>query len=291
MNIALKSVLCLIAILVGSVTEGLPVDSVIAFSLIVVFGIPHGATDHILNNFIQNKEIDGKPSIAFLTKYLLVIALYGLLWVLLPSLSLLIFLTISAFHFVEAQFQMIRTNVVLKYTASFSWGVAALAILLFTKASALSLLIVPHLISEDVMQVLIEYRLFLVSASIALALGLSLVISPRMFIKELIELGLLFTIALNTSLLFAFATFFAFWHSRDAVAHQLSLLKPVKLDLKTWIKLATPYSLMSVFGIGMMLILFGYTSTDFPLVTAFFVLVALITLPHVIVMSTFYRRA
>ncbi|MEQ8714362.1 MAG: Brp/Blh family beta-carotene 15,15'-dioxygenase, partial [Cyclobacteriaceae bacterium] len=111
--------------------------------------------------------------------------------------------------------------------------------------------------------------------------------------KELAEFLLLLVISYNTSLLYAFAVFFVFWHSWDATSVQIFKLSTVKkgFNIKNWIKEAAPFTILSWAGIGLLLWLSTYWMSSWPLVTLFFILVSIITLPHTIVMSRFYKAS
>ncbi len=67
--------------------------------LIVFIGIPHGATDHVVFNYLS----DSKPStiyiiINFYLGYIFLILAYSVCWYLFLSFSLIIFIIISAYH-------------------------------------------------------------------------------------------------------------------------------------------------------------------------------------------------
>ncbi len=279
------------AILIGSQVQGTWVDYAVAFLLILFFGIPHGATDHALTNWIKSKKVDARPTSRFLVSYNLVILLYAVLWFYVPSMALLIFLLVSAFHFGETQFLQIRLQRSAKRLLELSWGWSVLAIILFSDFGYLASLTVPYLMDAEVLSWIEANQAFLLYVPVAMALGISLFVHWKLMVKELIELGLIVVIAMNTSLLFSFAIFFAFWHSRDAVVHQIVKFRRGQAGFawQSWARLSLPFTLLSLAGMAILIASFYLFSVDIPLITAFFVLVALITLPHVIVMSRFYN--
>lgn len=273
-------------------------DVFLAFTLILVFGIPHGATDHILHNINQEQELDKKPKAKFLIYYLSIILLYALLWHVLPALSLVLFIIISAFHFGETQLLNAEKwgkafkNKWIKNLSYFFWGLTVLLLIFQAHIEEVSAIISPYLISEEMMLWIdSNFTLILTISLIATFSGLIL-IGIKAMVIQLIEMAVLFLLANFTSLLFSFAIFFAFWHSRDAVREQILKIRGYKNDfsLKDWGKLALPYTLISLIGIVLIISFSSFQKVDIPLLTLFFILVALITLPHVFVMNTFYRN-
>jgi len=93
---------------------------------ILLFGIPHGAIDHII--FFKKRKI---TQLKFYLIYLGLIVAFVTMWHITPVLSLIFFLLISAFHFGESQFEDIKLNKFFKNTFYFFWGVALLSTLIF----------------------------------------------------------------------------------------------------------------------------------------------------------------
>jgi Brp/Blh family beta-carotene 15,15'-monooxygenase len=263
----------------------------LAFALIVIFGIPHGATDHVLHNLLKEGKINKVPQAGFLLFYLGVITAYGILWYLFPALSLLLFLAISAFHFGETQLVEIETITWHKYLSWIAWGSLALLLIFYPHLDEVGQLIAPWLISESIMKTITDaYPILLGLNSLILVITL-IPLGFNILYLQITEMLILLALSWFSSLLLSFAIFFAFWHSRDAMALQLKKIsfRISGFNLKQWISLALPYTAVSLFGIASIVLIFNFSSIDFPLVTLFFILVALITLPHVFVMTRFYR--
>ena len=292
MNILSKSVITLFAMILGTALQGTWVDYTLALGMILIVGIPHGATDHVLSNWIKTSKIEERPTLKFLFTYVMMILGYGVLWYFFPSVSLLLFLLISAYHFGETQFQESEIHRGLKIIIQTTWGISVLSIILLSDTDYLSMLITPFLVEENMMQWVANHATTLLITPLLLNIGTIAVLGKKRLIKELIELGLIYCISTNTSLLFSFAVFFVCWHSRDAVLHQVNKLNIYSnlFNLKKWIRLSIPFSIIAVIGILILVMVFYSFRIEIPLVTVFFILVALITLPHVIVMSTFYQK-
>lgn len=289
MTILAKLLVMIFSLLVFEVVEGTLAEYVIAFAMIALFGIPHGATDHTLYSLGESQSKSKGLNWKFLGTYLVVMVAYAGLWYLSPFISFIAFLLMSAFHFGEAQLAYTRKLKMINRIAMLS-GISFLMILFLPHTDEVSTYIVPYFVSELVYEQFLAVGGYLTVISMLGLVLLLFLTRKELVIKEVIDLILVFVISYNTSLLFAFAIFFVFWHSWDATTIQIFKISLLKkgFNLRSWMKEAAPFSLISWFGIAVLLWLSTYWSTSWPLVTLFFVLVSIITLPHAIVMSRFY---
>ncbi len=267
-------------------------DLYLAFTLILIFGIPHGATDHILHNLVDKKKMISKPKLKFLFYYLGIILSYALLWYLIPGIALFVFLVVSAFHFGETQLHRLESKNWIKSLNYFFWGSSILLLIFEPHLAEVQSIVSPHLLDPGSMKWVISNYYYLLYASLLTSFVFLIGEGLNTLISQIIEFLILYLIANFTSLILAFALFFAFWHSRDATYDQIIRIRKYAFDfnIKYWLKLAAPYSLISILGIALIILLSFYIELEIPIITLFFVLVALITLPHVFVMSTFYRK-
>ena len=293
MPVLYKAILLLLALLVGSLTQGTSLDLVLAFSLILIMGIPHGATDHYLFNLLTEKKNLKKPGKVFILIYLSLMAAYSALWYFFPALSLVIFLVISAYHFGETQFLYLKKEDWPAKALYLSWGTLVLLLILRSDTDFLETLIVPYLIDPSVFQWVELYGMYCSGFLLMATLVLLLVVRRNRIPKELAELAIIYILSSNLSLLLSFAIFFAFWHSRDSAVAQLVGIRKTyqKFLWRNWLSLTLPFTAISVVGIALLVGVFYFISSPLPLITLFFILIALITLPHVFVMSRFYQRA
>ena len=63
-----------------------------------------------------------------------------------------------------------------------------------------------------------------------------------------------------------------------------------QFDLKDWIKAAIPFSLMSLFGIGLLLWVAAWEGLPFHPVLLFFIAVSMLTLPHINLVGSLYGK-
>jgi Brp/Blh family beta-carotene 15,15'-monooxygenase len=287
-----KGIITFASLLIFYLIGDTKLELVFAFALIAIMGIAHGATDHLLVQHLPVSKMKKWPLWKFIGAYLSIMMTYAALWYFFNGLAFLIFLIISAYHFGEAQLMIHKNKLRIVRFTYFLWGCCALLVLFLPHLTETKGLIVPYLIGIDTFEFFQNYALFILGI-FGLPLLLLLVLSSRaLFIRESIELAMLYIISSYTSLLVGFAVFFALWHAYDATSFQLLKLSEIKkgFGMRAWIRNATPYTVISWVGIIVIILLAVQLDLSWPLVTLFFVLVSLITLPHVMIMSRFYSE-
>lgn len=266
----------------------------------LVLGIPHGATDHIV--FFAQKNTSPKPSswAYFFKIYLGIMLAYTLAWYFLPLLCFMAFLIFSAYHFGQSQLHYfeIKEKKWLKPILYISWGnVLLLSILGFNTADTLSILEnTPFL---DLMGfVLLHFEYFFgINAGlmlvILLGLGLQGKINFLKILQELALLALLLFLCWSTSLLWSFAIYFALWHSLQTIEQEIKVFSAgfeQGYSWKNYIKDALPFSLISFVGIGLILIglyIFEFNTPN--LLFGFFVMISILTAPHAWLIEGIYE--
>ncbi len=108
-------------------------------------------------------------------------------------------------------------------------------------------------------------------------------------VKELFFIGVLFIVFNSATLLLAFAIYFILWHSVPSMIDQIKYLYGTvsTTTIKKYMISSFPYWLISVIGMGILLLLFRdnlNTSLAF-----FFSFLAAITFPHVLVINRLYK--
>ena len=97
--------------------------------MLLMTGIPHGGLDHIIARTTANVSNKKFNILSFLGRYILAIAAYTCCWLIFPSLSLLFFILISAWHFGETDIPDDKHKILLS-VCRFSWGTLVLMLLL-----------------------------------------------------------------------------------------------------------------------------------------------------------------
>jgi len=248
---------------------------------LVFLGIPHGG-----NDVFYRKEKTPMGTVRFLSMYLGVMLLYLLLWYYFPGLSLLIFLIISIHHFGQSNF---NTHRILSFDSLLlgSWLVI-FPILLHGKEvfGIFSNMLGQRFVVLDFIAHLGQLNLLVIALFFALVYGAVLYKLQRSsFFSYLLQWVLVSLWYWLTPLLLGFVVVFCFWHSLQSMQYQLTYIKTkYEQDWKKTLLGFAPLGLIAILGMGFLLRFDLKSNLSFA-----FVLLSLVTLPHVIVMDGIYR--
>ena len=262
---------------------------------ILLFGIPHGAIDHIL--FFKKKSMS---QLKFYGLYLGLIFLFVLLWLKFPLVSFSFFLVISAFHFGESQFVDAKLTVrSLNPFLFLFWGLALLATLMYYNISELAA-ITAYFKDTQGFSVVYNENLFIyffyITNITTIFLLVFLFIKNQISIKRLSSELFLIALIHLTFFLFpfviGFTLYFVVLHSIRVMNQEYLFFKSedVSFSLIKFLKLLLPYSLLSIFFTSVLLILshIGFLGISIPFLSI--IIISVITLPHAIVMHIFYKK-
>jgi len=262
---------------------------------ILLFGIPHGAIDHIL--FFRKRTMS---QLKFYSLYLGLIVVFIAAWLYFPILSFVFFLILSAFHFGESQFVDAKLSLRnLNPLLFLFWGLSLLATLMYYNIGEL---VAITAFFKDTQGLAVVYNAELIFAFFAITnLTTIALILYLFFKKELSTKRLsseLFLIALIhlTFFLFpftiGFTLYFVVLHSIRVMNQEYLFFKAedASFGIKAFLKLLMPYSLLSIFFTTVLLALshFGYLGISIPFLSI--IIISVITLPHAIVMHIFYNK-
>jgi Brp/Blh family beta-carotene 15,15'-monooxygenase len=255
------------------------------FALILLaVGIPHGAIDHLISNPVF--EISSFK--LFLIKYLSLIGGYLIVWYFFPLFALFAFLVMSAYHFGQTHFIHISSPVKHSMLLNISRGGYFLAAILVgnwdTTRSILS--------SLTSLEFINEYRFWILGSFLILTVLIQSFFGPRWSKTHLLELIILGPILYFTPLLIGFIIYFGFWHSLPSMLKEYDYLKKFKAyetPSKFAVQLA-PFSLISLLGIAVILFLGIKYLDENELILLFFILISLISFPHILYMDQFLRK-
>jgi Brp/Blh family beta-carotene 15,15'-monooxygenase len=255
------------------------------FSVILVLvGIPHGGIDHL----IHNPEIRPKGLVHFIIRYLLLMSAYGLLWWLLPVAALIAFLGMSAYHFGQSHFLeqgQLQPKEGLLYLLK---GSFFLSVILFGDWEMTQEILSPIL----TVSIPETYRLL----SMGLLMACSLLGHGRknrsFSLGDALDYLILVPILYFSPLLISFAVYFGFWHSLPSMLAEYKYLSqhpsfnsPLKFG-----KQLLPFSGISLIGITAILFVGLEFLESSQLYLLFFVMISLISLPHILYMDTFLKE-
>ena len=259
--------------------------------LILIIGVSHGSLDHVKGGkLIKIFKIENMT--LFYISYILIAVIVITLWVLAPSILLIIFLLVASYHFGKEDTQFLHN-----YNSNF------MSILYFLKGS-LVILAPLYFHFEETIEIfkllLIDNENFYSSLSfiennrlIDLGIILSSISSIILFIKKfnLKNFSIFFDyfsiLILNYYLspLIAFTAYFCFLHS---VRHSMTLIyeldnNNMKNGLLIFIKKAMPLTVLTavICLIGIYLLNFKYEFND-SIIKVIFIGLASLTFPHIL---------
>jgi beta-carotene 15,15'-dioxygenase len=254
--------------------------------LLCTVGIPHGANDYL---YRPDKSLIGM--LKFLGIYLGMMLLYVGLWWMAPLFALILFFVISFHHFGQSNFENEST----RHLPSWLWGIWILALpvlLHFNEAIDIFKKMISSEIETASLQpyhqiqtINFNWQLILIVALGTIYL-VSLVIYEREnIIRYLIQFMIVSLWYFSTPLLSGFIIVFCLWHALQSLQHQAIYFKQSSEGtLLQFVKAMLPLSLIALISFGVYVYF-----REFKIAEAF-ILLSLITLPHVLVMHRLYRE-
>ncbi len=265
-----------------------------AMLIIILAGIPHGATDHVLTKLINQKKEGIFPS-KIILNYLGISLVYLIVWIVSPLKGFLIFIAISIFHFGQEYIEYLQIKS-FRSILTFQWGCFVLLFPLIYHSTEtviyineLTGVVVKPIHSSYLSIITIVWPL-IVTLSIGLMFYAKKIAWPEAK-RWIIDLWTLTYIFLTLPLIPAFAIFFVFWHSADTyqqLFHFYRFNKPnwTKID---FIKSFIPLSLISFVGLILIAGLINISSSNLGY-SWVFVFISLISLPHIFLFDNFYQN-
>jgi lycopene beta-cyclase len=234
-------------------------------------GIPHGAMDHKTGLFSDNKKIN----LSFIFKYLGVMSMAYLVWLISPTVALVTFILYSAWHFGETDIQEWKIN---SRFVGFLWGLIMFSALFFSHVSELNVI----LKALSVQQLPLELPwlgLFFWSLTISFLLARLHQSLPWLLLTCFLALSYWLPLVM------AFAIYFVFHHSWSGWKHLRTSFKVSNWSL---FKTALPFNL-GAFVLFVVLFLNTRMGWDYN-IAQIFIFISCISLPHILSMSYFYKK-
>lgn len=264
------------------------IEQYISFVFILSFGILHGANDLTLLQRTEVKHKTTRNYVKILLYYVFFVLGSVLVFYLLPSLALVVFVLFSGYHFGEQHFisKTIGASSLKTNAFYFLYG-AFILFLLFNSNTVVTLEIIKNIIGYSIPSRTFEVGL-LISGISTICLGFLLVFKKDLAInpvKEVFFLGIFFVVFKTATLLWGFAIYFILWHSIPSLYDQIFYLhgRITKNSFKSFVLTSLPYWLISV--IGLLFLLFLFKDNLEKSLAFFFSFLAAITFPHVLVIN------
>ncbi len=284
------------------ITGSLPPSVQITFFALFIFltGIPHGAIDHLVEKETARRLNKTFNMTFFLLKYALTMLFYSFMWYLLPSISLVFFILISAWHFGETDIEKAPQTPLWHITRFTSGCLTLLWILLLHSQETTPILARITQNSYNVMSVwvqAVEFKLliFTIITLFFIVFYYAADKKNKIYMDKMrfVRLSLILILTYFLPLLPAFALYFGGWHAlcsfqtisqyllQNKEKNDITLLIHSALNVWTKTLFFTFLALLS-FAIGAWYWLHFLQRWDpMPLL---FIFLSLITLPHLRVM-------
>lgn len=244
--------------------------ALIAIGLFLV-GIPHGAMDHKTGLFSDNKKIN----LSFIFKYLGVMLMAYLVWLISPTVALVTFILYSAWHFGETDIQEWKMN---SRLIGFLWGLLMFSALFFSHVSELNV-ILKALHVQQLPPELPWLGLFFWSLIISFLLARLHGSIPWFLLTCFLALSYWLPLVM------AFAIYFVFHHSWSGWKHLRTSFKESNWSL---FKTALPFNLGALILFVVLFLNIGM-GWDYNM-AQIFIFISCISLPHILSMSYFYKK-
>lgn len=261
------------------------IENIFAYTLILSFGIIHGANDIKL---LEKVGVSKKMNLLRLTLYYtLFVLLNFIFFYFIPSLALLLFIVFSGYHFGE-QHWVSRTKGAQVWKVGFFMTYGLLILFLLFQAHQASVNAVIETITGLKMPVYV-YLGGIWTTGVLLVLVYTILNYKRIdfneVVLELFFLAVFFIVFNTASLLWSFAIYFVLWHSIPSLLDQIIFLygSCTRETALKYFKSSFFYWLFAI--LGLVIALFFLKDTIESSLALFFSFLAAITFPHVLVIK------
>lgn len=293
MQIQLRQLLLLIGFLLALLHAYFPLSTnhqlVVLFVTLFTLGIPHGALDFYIDKKIT-QSTGLKHKYLFLLKYILNMVAYALVWYFLPTIAIVIFIGLTAFHFGEIDWlgkSYTGIHKLLYSILGLSWILFLLSKNIHTAIDVFVLLGQSEMQAAEYLS--IAKIIYPISQAALVMMHVILFFTSRYFFSDnkqfffaVMQIGCLTILNMLLPLWLCFSFYFGLWHSIlsfDKIRQEFGMQN----NLSGWKELlskAIPYALVAWAGI----MVFVYWSLEswnikesLPLL---FIGIAVLALPH-----------
>lgn len=259
------------------------IQDYLAYGLILTFGVLHGANDLAIIGKLNTEKQGYRKK---LMRYLLVIAVVTVVFLVSKPMALLLFVGCSAYHFGEQHYGH-------NFKISSNWNP-----ILYVSYGSVVLFMIFTLQINKVIPIINEVSgfvlqgqelvtgLFVSIGCYVLSLGILYkkgVLEVNL-VKEVFMLLVLAVVFYHASLAWAFCIYFIFWHSLPSLIDQLGYLygEISWRSFCTYLRSSILYWSLSLVGMGLLYVFLKDDLDSF--ISLILYLLAAITFPHVLVM-------
>jgi len=264
---------------------------------VFIIGIPHGAIDHIMATELYGLKNSFKDHLLFYTSYLFIMLIIAVLWIYAPVAGMILFLLISIYHFGQADMEDFLNSSAPNYLWYILRGVLIIGLIVFSDPSTTY-----PIISEAMRIDPIAFEEFMPDASLSVLILLTLYSAFVLWgilqshfqqnLRFVADSVLLTGLIIITGPLIGFAIYFALWHSIGHVNEMKEFFETKRKSLTffEFYKKATPFTLVSLFGLLMLYGINQFLLLEGEFITLMFILISVLTLPHLFIADKMYRQ-
>ena len=271
--------------------KNIEISPLVCLMLILSIGISHGSLDNIkgkkLLGFYETKNMN-----KFYFSYLGISILVIVLWLILPAISLILFLIVASYHFgkEDSEFLVIKDSIFNLILYFFKGSLIIIMPLIFhftDTVNIFKLLLVSNESFYIFLAQIEEFKILYIFFWLSLLSNLFLIINNFKVINVLMLLDFISIVVLNYYLspLIAFTIYFCFLHS---FRHSISLIVELNNeDLKEgffiFIKKALPLTVLTaVFYVISLYFLSNFYEINDAILKIIFIGLASLTFPHIL---------
>jgi len=263
-----------------------------SLSLIIIFGIPHGAIDNVI--LMSTSQISAAKFYIF---YIFSIISYLIIWFIAPNFAFMFFLAMSAYHFGESQLANYNLPALFNKPSYLLWGISLISTLIYYNKNELYnlfSLFEDTINFNDLLQFKIIEIIFWISNISLFLLFIYLKsnnkIQTSTFTSEIFQIILIHITFILFPIIIGFTLYFIFLHSIKVLTQEFGYLKKMteNLSLFKFVKMLTPYTFISLLFVSIFLFISKTQIINISLLLFAIISFSVITLPHAIVMTKFY---
>lgn len=299
-RILLQTFIAIIAILFNLIAPELAERSryFLLGVVILIIGMPHGALDHHIDGNLEGWN-PYTLNLKFYSQYFILMGIYSVVWIFYPFFSFMFFLLITLYHFGQADAMRFNYIGIEKWLIHITRGITVVGLIIFGNFEYASSIIEAvtniSLYKESIGFInpeLVKWTIAsLYPITYLLVIGLSKQKSEfkLIYLVDALIVPLLF---IYCDLVWAFAIYFGIWHSYN---HALIMLKYLTSKRHTvnfawFFKQSFLFSLLSYIGLLFVYNMLNAFGNEELLVSLLFVVIAILTLPHMMVVEKLYTR-
>ena len=271
--------------------NNLNISSILCLLLILIIGVSHGSLDHIKGKKLL-KLFNIKSTYIFYITYILIAVIVILTWIILPSITLIVFLMIASYHFgkEDTQFLINDRSYFTQILYFFKGFLIILAPLYFHFQETIAifkLLLIDNEVFYSSLNFIESNKVIQIGIICSTLSSIFLFLRNFEIKKFVIFLDYFSILILNYYLspLIAFTFYFCFLHS---IRHSISLaidLDPNSLvnGSRLFFKKALPLTILTTFFSFIALYMLSYSNNlDDAILKIIFIGLASLTFPHIL---------